>query len=1459
MAGREAKDERGAARAGWGLFARLDFHRGIAAVFLAGMALLAVATSLVLTATARESFRERLVEQSTHLAASLARHARLALLYRSPEDADAVIEAALRYPDVVGAALYLADGRLLHRGGAMPAEVSAIPETAGWVAEGAEGTLIFAAPVYTQLEDEGILVEGEGAEHERRLGGVAIAVSTRSLEALGRRLLLRNLLVSALAAALLGLSLVWLARRLTGPLRALSQVMVRAGQGELRLRADFPGPRDLVEMQRSFNTMMEALERRSAELELARDEALSSARAKAEFAANVSHELRTPLSSVLGLLDLLAALELPAQQRHYVETARQSARHLLSLIDDILCYVHADSGRLRLERTAFDLRELIEEVVGLLGTQALKKGLDLGYRLEGKDARVVADRERLRQVLVNLVGNAIKFTDQGEVAVVAHLREEGAAAALAIEVQDTGIGIAPEARERIFEAFTQEDASTTRRHGGTGLGLAICRRFVQLMGGRIEVESEPGKGSRFTVTLPVEVLFWREAYPAVAGLGGGLVVVVDDAAIVRAFLADWLRRQGVEVETCGDSGRLFDCLNHLAGAGRALSWLLVDEGLLGRRGGDTLRLVREHPAWGASSRIALLVNPWQQGDGGVAGEVSVVEKPLLSGRLEALSSAARGAGGADREIPSLGLRILVVEDDQANGLVARGMLERLGCAAELVHSGGEALARLAVDAFDAVLLDCHMPEMDGYETAAAIRRLSGPAAKVPVIALTANDSLAVRERCLAAGMDDFLAKPLALAALREVLERAVCATRPGVRGEEEILDARQMATLKGVLGGELEAAVRAFCQDAPRYVQELATALAAGDAARVRELAHTLKGSAANWGSRPVYRLAARLEALGARADLREGPELLERLQGAVERLLEALAAHGGGDVGGAPGDSGGLCRGRVLVADDDRAARQLLAEALRAWGYEVVAVENGQSAVAHCARSMPDLVVLDALMPELDGFSACAQIRKLPEGAEVPILMVTLLEDEQSVHRAFAVGATDYLSKPINVAVVGRRVSRLVEARRQRLRAKRLAWSDPLTGLPNRAAFRREVERRLRGGEPFALLLLDLDRFKLINDALGHDVGDQLLQELARRLEEALPAGAYLARLGGDEFGVAASAADAQEALAAAERLRGVLVEPFLLGGQPHFVAASVGIALHPRDGDNAQLLLSRADGAMFKAKAEGRPVVFHSQALEREAQRSLEWEREVRAALAEKRFFLVYQPRFELASGRLVAAEALVRLDHPERGPVAAGEFIATVERAGLSGKLDQLVLERLADDLPRLRAVAPGLRVGVNVSAGELQSGAFRHRLVEFVERGALAAEQLEVEVTESVLMDDPETGRRELAALRALGAAVALDDFGAGFSSLTYLGRLEVDLIKIDRAFVQGCHRRAADRAIVHGVVALARSLGLPVVAEGVEEEAQLEVVRGAGCQAAQGWLLSRELALEQFLERVAADV
>ncbi|MDQ3777019.1 MAG: response regulator [Pseudomonadota bacterium] len=1299
-----------------------------------------------------------------------------------------------------------------------------------------------------------------------------------------RDILTTNLLVSLGLAVGLLLPLCGLTGRVTTPLKNLATIMRRASQGEKQLRAELRGPRDIIEMEQAFNTMMAVLQAREGQLEEARDAAIESARVKGEFAANVSHELRTPLGGVLGMLELLQGTALTSKQRDYLEVANQAGKALLVLIEDILDFSRIESGKLKLQPVDFCLREILDEVVAMLARQAQRKAIDLNYVVADQvPSTVRGEPSRIRQVLINLVGNAVKFTAQGEVAIrVSKDSDRGSKTLLRFEVKDTGIGIPIEAHRRIFEAFTQADGSTTRNYGGSGLGLAISRQLVAFMGGDVGLASELGQGSTFwfTVALDQSASVAERLTNAERSFNGLRVLIVDDSEVVRAFIAQTLGGWGIEyLNSTASARQALEMLRSTVAQGSPYDLAIVDDSLPGTGGTELVDNIAADPAL-AELKVILTTNEQQPPGIWVRPPMArCLRKPIRASELYDCIAAAINPSDdyrsplvlhSETETPMrLGGRILVVEDNRANQLVAMGMLERLGCQVEIASDGQQALAQMARQAFDLLLMDCQMPGMDGYEAARRIRAIEQGSARIPIIAMTANVQPSDRDKCLASGMDDYLPKPLTLQSLHvklaqwldPITQDAGISLEGGTASGDAAIDRAILDEVRDSVGGGFPRVVQYYLEDMPGHLRSLEAAVANGDVRLLGEIAHNIKGSSRTLGAHRLAANAKQLEDI-ARGGATEGTtEWVTALFNEYKLVKLALDQELQQRV--QQGASREVGQARILIVDDDRSMRAALRALLETDGHRMEEAAHGLHALALCERQMPDLVLMDAMMPEMDGFMACRRMREFRHGERIPILIITALDDESSIDGAFAAGATDYISKPINFAVLRQRVSRLLQASRAEAHVRRLAYQDSLTGLPNRTLFKERLEvliGRSSSDQLHAILFLDLNRFKLVNDTLGHEVGDLLLKAAAERLSGCVRSTDTVARIGGDEFTIILEHIDSLMVVTnVVEKISKALATPFVFVGQEMYVSTSIGVSVYPVDGKDCGSLIKRADIAMFKAKEHGDRFRFYEDSMDAGTSKRLALESDLRRAIEREELILHYQPQIDLGSGRIIGMEALVRWQHPMRGMISPAHFIPLAEETGLIAPLGEWVLgSACAQNKAWQDAGLRAIPVAVNLSAKQLGQNDLDRSIAKILDDTGLQPRFLELELTETAVMHKPEEMLARLRSLKDLGIHISLDDFGTGYSSLNYLKHFPFDKLKIDQCFVRGVISNPDDAAIVLTIINIACSLKLRVIAEGVETKGQLRYLQVHGCHEIQGYYFSRPIVAEEAFQLLQQD-
>jgi two-component system, sensor histidine kinase and response regulator len=755
--------------------------------------------------------------------------------------------------------------------------------------------------------------------------------------------LIFTLAIGAVTTALVALLLRYLAQGVHAPVeRLLGSVRELRAGGDLQGRPGAGAHDEFGALREEFNHVVAAREASESNLRAYKSEferrvlertrqmdaavaesqaavkrAEDASRAKSDFLARMSHEIRTPLNGVLGMAELLQdSPKLDERQRRYAVVIHQSGKALLQLINDILDFSKIEAGKLELDKGRFNVREMVEDALEIMAERAQSKGLELICDIPPElDAVVFGDSLRLRQVIINLVGNAVKFTERGDISVRVAMQPGEPTADFTFEVIDTGIGIEAKSCAEIFEAFVQADPSASRRYGGTGLGLAICKQLVQLMSGTIGVESTPGKGSNFHFSVPLTVDRTSARDRSSRALSGIRVLVVEESAAVRRMLRQHLQSWGA---ICAEVESSESALKRLRQAfSGEFEALILDTESAGTTPAALVAAVRDIPAFAETPILMLYAGSGEPPPeaANVHGPVGWQNKPI---RRSALSSALErllGKTGFSRPevakqpsepgkeatpapTQSRARRVLVVEDNPVNQEVVMAMLQKLDWEADLASGGMEALEKLAAARYDLVLMDCQMPDLDGYETTRRLREweLVEGRPRMPVVALTANALGGEAEKCLAAGMDRHLSKPLSIEQLRAALASPTTPveTRAEVRQHTaETLDANAIERIRGLsTPGKpdlFERLAAIYASSSMPLVDLLRRAALTGDAAGLRQAAHGLKSSSQNVGAVGLAAICQEIEIAADQSRLEVAEELVERLISEHEKVLESL------------------------------------------------------------------------------------------------------------------------------------------------------------------------------------------------------------------------------------------------------------------------------------------------------------------------------------------------------------------------------------------------------------------------------------------------------------------------------------------------------------------------------------------------------------------------------------------
>lgn len=768
---------------------------------------------------------------------------------------------------------------------------------------------------YSKPSEEGLM---------RALGWVAVHTAEADALLAPVRQLRNSVILAAAVGTFLGVAvMLWVVLPVSWRMGKLVEATKQIGNGTHRVPIAVVGHDEISELSHEFNQMRTRLGETQENLREAMEQANEASKAKGDFLANMSHEIRTPMNAILGITELTLGTDLTEEQLHYQVLVEQSAHSLLMLLNDILDYSKIEAGKLELESRDFDLRDSVGDILHTLSPRAVEKNIELAFRVGGKVPRILTgDLTRLRQVIVNLVGNALKFTDSGEVVLgVEQVKELEGRVEILFEVRDTGIGVRADRLEKIFEVFAQGDSSTTREFGGSGLGLAISKRIVKKMEGEIWAESAIGEGSvfRFTVRLGVGSEESDNEKDHLKPLDGLHVLVVEDNATQREIIGDMLKSWGLRPRLTPNAAAALEALGGTESEGEEMKLMIVDRGLGDDDGIELAARVHAYPHWKKLPMILLT----SVSDGSPEKEVNevgiskVVNKPIKQSPLLDAVMLATGMGtrkpresrrGSRREKRGVeSMSILLAEDGKVNQLVAVRLLERRGHRVTVVENGKEAVDRSLKQEFDVILMDIQMPVMSGYEACREIRdREKNAEGHVTIIAMTAHAMPGDREECLEVGMDDYISKPIEAEEFYEVVEKYGSLAERGIDGPASQRSAQCESDDSQVVEKELDTRVfdseafiqrigdedlmceliQIFEEEMEAMWSSLREAEESGDMETIHESAHRLKGLVGNFCASRAWESATELNERSGKGDLDDVSEAVKNFEREL-RLLE--------------------------------------------------------------------------------------------------------------------------------------------------------------------------------------------------------------------------------------------------------------------------------------------------------------------------------------------------------------------------------------------------------------------------------------------------------------------------------------------------------------------------------------------------------------------------------------------
>lgn len=1183
---------------------------------------------------------------------------------------------------------------------------------------------------------------------------------------------------------------------------------------------------------------------------------------KSQFFANVSHELRTPLALILGPVErLLASSETNDKTGNDLRVVQRNARTLLGYVDDLLDASKLEAGQTKIEYADIDLVRVVRFVASHF--EVLAQERNMAYTVEVPDAlQAQLDPAKLRRVLLNLLSNAFKFTPENGVIRLTLRAEEGRAI---LEVADSGPGIPVEKRAAAFERFRQLDGGATRHFGGTGLGLAIARDFVALQGGTLSVADAPEGGALFIMNLPrlapagaVVTTFAADATESEAvqqaveelraprngfrSTGSrqdksGLVLVVEDNPDMNRFICECL----------GDEFRVETAFNGEEGLNKALiqkpDLILSDMMMPGMSGEQLVHAIRAHTELDDTAIVLLTA----KGDDALRarmlreGAQDYLTKPFSVEELRARIGGLVARKAAESALRRIEEQFRQLIEQAPDGIFIADLDGRY---TEVNSAGCRMLGYRRDELVGKTIMDL-IPAADCDRLRQSKEQLFGGAIEIAEWSLRHKNGAYVPVEV----STNILPGGRHLAFVRDISERkriesALQESHAGLDHAQEMakigswrLDIRrdelrwsdQTYRIFGVPKGapvSYDTFLSAVHADDREYVDLKWAAAMRGEPCDI-EYRIVVDGKVKWVRDRVELEFdnnKTLLRAIGTLQDITEIRQVQERLRQAAIVFDSA-------------NDSIMLTDATTKIITVNRAFETIT-------GYrfdEIVGktprfLQSGHQGREFYSQMWAALTHSGGWRGEIWNRHKDGEIYPAWEN-------ISVVKDDLG-------HITHYVSVLSDISAIKQAEERL----------SHLAHHDVLTGLPNRLLYRASLEKSLeqakRHRRRVALLFLDLDRFKTVNDTLGHAAGDRLLQEIGVRLRRCVRAEDLVARLGGDEFTVILEEISCvDDAAHLAKKISDAIIQPIMLENKEMVVSASIGISLFPDDADNAEDLSRNADAAMYRAKDQGRNTFcFYTAEINSQAMERLSLESSLRRAIDQGELMLYYQPQIDIASGATVGLEALIRWQHPERGFILPAQFIAVAEESGLIVTIGNWVMRQAC--VQARTWIAAGLqppRIAINVSGRQiLHDDMFESVRSALHDSGLQPGDvQIELEITETVLQSVQSMVRNTdmLQQLRSLGVLIAIDDFGTGYSSLSRLKHLPIDTLKIDGLFVHNIPDDMNDKAITAAIISMGHSLGMRVIAEGVETAAQLAFLREQSCDEVQGFFLGKPVSAE----------